>query len=235
MIDQDWKYLYNYDESTQQDFRANLVYTPYVSPDGDTLCMDFNRDINYHMWPEENELWTEKLLNDRFIRELKFHTMAKEHVPVLEIKHVDMAARRIFIEWYQDDFYTQAQKAGGYDKVLPNWKSQWLNRIEEMYRAGVYKFSLHPNSWVAVDGVLKPFNWFFSFEKHEPKITIRDFLIQISPGRQDKLAEVLQNRGMNLDNPYDIKTLQIVCFNSFKANYPEPLIDQAIKNHSIFA
>jgi hypothetical protein len=235
LIDLGWQYLYNWDESTQQNFRANLVYTPYVDPDGSTLCMDFNRDTNYHQWEEENVLWNEKLLNDRFIRELKFYTIAKEYCPVLAIKDVDMNARRIFLEWHQDDFFTQAQKAGGYDNVLPDWKAQWLARIEEMYQAGVYKFSLHPNSWVAKDGVLIPFNWFFSFEKHEPKITIRDLLIQISPGRQDKLMEVLKSRGMNLDTPYEIKPLQIVCFNSFKANYPESLIDQAIKNHSVFA
>jgi hypothetical protein len=228
MITDNWTFLYNLEG--QEWVRSNLVYTPYVSPDKKTLCMSFNRDVNYHRWPEENKLWTNELLTDRFSREVTFHEIArKASIPTLKIQDINVFKREIYIDWHGDDFLMQGINNGGYDKVLPNWQAQWLDRITEMKKAGIYKFSLHPNSWVAIDGVLTPYNWFFSFNKTDPKIKIRDLLIQISIDRQDKLQLMLDHYKMDLDTPYDIPTLQLICFNSFRSNYPESLIDQAIK------
>lgn len=221
-----WNYLYNWDGKYWH--RANLVYTPYVSLDKKILCMSFNRDKNYHMSSEENELWTEEILTERFEREIKFHNMAKSfYIPTLKILEVDTNRRHIFLEWFGADFYTQ-----GFDS-LPNWKEQWLQRISEMWTIGIFKYSLHPNSWVAHDGVLIPFNWFFSFHRTEPKIIIRDFLLQISPDRQEKLEEVLKIMNLSLDTPYDVVALQALALNSFRSNYPEELINQALEKHAL--
>jgi hypothetical protein len=222
----DWSYLYNWDGT--QWHRANLVYTPYISPDKNTLCMSFNRDELYHTDQEENAQWTEDMLTTRFNREISYHSIAKSfYIPTLQIKDVDIPKRHIFLEWHGADFHTQ-----GFD-VLPDWKEQWLLRLKEMWTIGIFKYSLHPNSWVAHDGVLIPFNWFFSFSRTEPKITIRDFLIQISSDRQDKLKQILQAMNMNLDTPYDVVSLQALALNSFRSNYPEDLINQALKNHAL--
>lgn len=220
-----WDYLYNWDGKYWH--RANLVYTPYISPDKKTLCMSFNRDKNYHTDLEENKLWTEKLLNDRFSREIKFHSMAKAAgIPALNIIDVDLGSRQISFDWHGADFHTQ-----GFDS-LPNWQEQWLQRINEMWDAGIYKFSLHPNSWLAHEGTLIPFNWFFCFEKNE-SIVIRDFLIQISSDRQEKMEDILKALNLDLDKSYNPCKLQILAFLSFKYNYPNELIEQVIKNHAI--
>ena len=232
MITHEWNYHYNLEG--KEWIRQNLVYTPYISPDKKTMCMSFNRDPHYHVWPEENALWTNELLTDRFAREVTFHEIArKASIPTLKIQDINVFKREIYIEWHGDDFLMQGLNNGGYDKVLPNWQAQWLDRITEMWQAGIYKFSLHPNSWVAVDGVLTPYNWFFSFKKDEPKIKIRDLLIQISIERQDKLQLMLNHYNMDLDTPYDIRTVQLICFNSFRSNYPDSLIDQALKNQLV--
>jgi len=47
-----WNYYYNWE--VDQNVRANLVYTALVSPDNKTFCMDFNRQLGYHCFPE----WT---------------------------------------------------------------------------------------------------------------------------------------------------------------------------------
>jgi hypothetical protein len=233
LIAEGWKFHYNLEGD--EEVRCNLVYTPYVSPDGKSMIMSFNRDERYHQWGAENEQWTEEMLTDRFNRELKFHKLAKDAgMTVLAIKNIDESKRHIEIEWH-GDFLMQGIEGGGYDRVLPNWKSQWLDRIAEMWAAGIYKLSMHPNSWVVIDGKLVPFNWFFSFTKDEPPAKIRKFLVQISTGRLEKLELVLATLGRNLDTEYDTKTLQEICFHSFRANYPAPLIDQALKNHSILA
>jgi hypothetical protein len=99
-----------------------------------------------------------------------------------------------------------------------------------MWSQDIIKFSLHPNSWVAKDGVLIPFNWFFCYDKAEPNITIRNVLKQISYERQEKLGVVLKAAGMDLDTPYNVTTLQQVAFNSFRSNYPADLIDNIIND-----
>jgi hypothetical protein len=221
----DWEYLYNWNGTHWH--RANLVYTPYISPDKKTLCMSFNRDLNYHSDPEENELWTDSLLQERFARELNFYFMAKKAgIPTLYLQSFNALSRHIFFHWTGADFYTQ-----GFD-VLPNWQGQWLQRINEMWSAGIYKFSLHPNSWVVREGTLVPFNWFFCFGKDE-SVVIKDYLIQISNERQEKMEEFLKSLNLDLYKPYDPLQLQTLAFLSFKSNYPNELIEQVIKNHDI--
>jgi hypothetical protein len=210
-----WKYYYNI-ENTEL-IRANLVYTPLVSPDEKTFCMSFNRDIKYH-WTD-NEPWTDDLLEDRFRKELKFHKLASTAMPTLDIIDVDETNRKIFFKWYGDDFYMLGVRNGGYDNVLPDWQEQWVDLIKKMQNIGIYKISLHPNSWAVNNGVLIPFNWFFCFEENDPPVTVRSHLMQISPGRQEKLA------GVELDKFYNAKELQYIAFHSFRSNYPSDLID----------
>jgi hypothetical protein len=217
-----WNYYYNL-EGTEE-VRANLVYTPYVSPDKKTFCMSFNRDRNYHQNQHENSQWTEELLNDRFEREIRFHKLASTIMPTLNILDIDETSRRIYLEWFGDDFYMQGLMSGGYDNVLPDWQDQWCDLIKKMWGTNIYKLSLHPNSWVAHDGVLIPFNWFFCFDQTDLPVTARSLLIQISSGRQEKLGD------LDVDKPYTPKEAQYIAFNSFRTNYPPTLIDTIIKS-----
>lgn len=222
----DWNLYYNKDSQGQ--FRANLVYTPYVSPDGKIFCMSFNRDPAYHTDEKENKLWTEEHLQDRFDKELRFHKLASTVVPTLSIIEVDYTNRQIFIEWTGLDFYMLGLESA-YENILPDWQEQWLNTINKLRSINVSKFSLHPNSWVVKDNVLIPFNWFFCYNRTDGNITIRELLRQISNTRQDKLVHVLEKLGMTLDTPYTAKQLESVCFNSFRSNYPDNLINKALE------
>ena len=225
----DWNYYYNLEG--QEQVRANLVYTPRVSPDGKTFCMSFNRDPSYHTDHAENTCWTDDLLQDRFEREVAFQELAEGKCPTLHLLDIDLDQRQIFLEWLGDDFYMQGLKAGGYDNVIPDWKEQWKLRIQEMWKLGIRKMSLHPNSWVARHGVLVPFNWFFSYSDQE-FITIRDILIQVSEHRQETLMSVLENYDLDLDTNYSVDMLQVITFNSFRSNYPEDLINDIIRLHA---
>ena len=222
----DWQFYYNL-EGTEQ-VRANLVYTPYVSADNKTFCMSFNRDPGYH--PPSND-WTEQDLEDRFMKEVLFHERAESVMPTLQLLDIDMSNRKIFLEWHGDDFYMQSLKAGGYDNVLPDWQEQWRTRIKQMWSSNIVKISLHPNSWVAHEGTLIPFNWFYSYDMDENAV-IRDMLKQISPARQAKMQAELDKVGLELDTPYPIKELQVIAFNSFRTNYPADLIDKIIQEHT---
>lgn len=224
MIDlSDWKYYYNLEGTNP--VRANLVYTPLVSPDNKTFCMSFNRDTRYHVYEEENKLWTDDMLTERFERELKYHSIMSKVMPTLKIKEVDYTSRKIFLEWFGDDFYMQSISKTGFDNVLPDWKEQWIDRIKTMRDNNIVKISLHPNSWVAHDNILYPFNWFFCLDSSEQPVTVRQYLCQISSNRQEKLA------GLDLDRLFTPKELQYIAFNSFRSNYPAELIDKIVREY----
>lgn len=192
--------------------------------------MDFNRDTLYHTDAVENAKWTDEDLQERFERELRFRNRASMVMPVVNVIDVDYYKRRIFLEWPGDDFYMLAYKAGGYEKVLPNWQEQWTDLIKKMWSVNLLKISLHPNSWIVREERLVPFNWFYSYDVHET-VTIRSMLKQISEGRQEKMFPLLEQHGLELDKPYPIKNLQPIAFNSFRANYPAELIDNIVKEY----
>lgn len=221
-----WDYYYNLEGIEQ--VRANLVYTPYVSADKRTFCMSFNRDAEYHCHQEENAQWSDELLTERFNRELEFYFRAGKTMPTLKIIDLDVKQRKIYLEWFGDDFYMQGYMNGGFNRVLPDWQEQWLTRLQQMWSAGIVKMSLHPNSWVARDGVLVPFNWFFSYQDNET-VAIRDVMRQISTARQEKLGQVLSAAAMDFDTAYPVGQLQRITFDSFRSNYPAELIDRALQ------
>ena len=99
--------------------------------------------------------------------------------------------------------------------------------IKKMWEAGIYKLSLHPNSWVAHNGVLIPINWFFCYNKEDPAVTIRSLLVQISSNRQEKLGNV------DLDKEYTPQEAQYLAFSSFRSNYPDELINTILKDYGI--
>jgi hypothetical protein len=221
-----WNYYYN--EEPGDRYRANLVYTAYVSPDNKTFCMRFIRDINYHTDPIENTQWTDELLEERFRRELKFYDIAKHSMPVTNIIDVDEASRSIYLDWPGDDFYMMGYKSS-YENVLPNWREQVKQRYSEMWSLGILKFSMHPNSWLVFsDGILRPFNWFFTFSIDEPKKSIGEYLIQISDSRQEKLFPLLEKFQIDIDKKYNLWDLQNICFESFRHNYPSDLVDEIL-------
>lgn len=222
-----WNFYYN--QEPDGICRANLVYTPYVSPDNKTFCMKFHRNPEYHNVQLENEQWSEDLLDERFQREVDMYRLAKTTVAVADVIDIDESQREIYIKWPGDDFYMMGY-GRSYDDVLPDWREQVKQRYREMWSSGILKFSMHPNSWLVYDdGILRPFNWFFSFERNEADRSIHDYLIQLSDSRQEKLAPILQETGVDIKRKYDLWFLQNICFESFRHNYPSDLVDQLLE------
>ena len=222
-------WTYHYD--VQQDgrpMRANLVYTAYINPERNQLCMEFIRQPDYHNNDIENERWTDDMLEERFRREIKYQVKAKaNNIPTLDIIDIDYANRRIFIEWYDTDFYTLGQRANGYDNVLPGWEDQWLNIMTQLWANDMYKISLHPNSFAIKNNTLVAFNWFFTYNKEEPAMSLKELSAQISTERMDKLQPVMDMYNVTVDTLIPVTTLQAIALTVFKTNYPHDLMDTA--------
>jgi hypothetical protein len=222
-----WDLYWNVENT--ESFRANLVYSAYRSPDKKHFCQWFIRDTRYHSNLEENALWTEDLLEDRFQKELKYHAIATTVMPTLDMVDVDVARRKIIYAWPGDDFLMQSYYRGSREAVLPDWQNQWVELNEKMWSANITKLSLHPNSWTVRDGELVPFNWFYCYDTDTGIDSFSDMNIQISAGRKEDLYPILEKFGIEWNTKYSVKQLQIVAFNSFRKNYPDELIERILK------
>jgi hypothetical protein len=221
-----WNYYYNFEKG--QNIRANLVYTPLVSPDKKNFCLWFARDPKYHFDEKINQLWTNDLLEDRFRKELKYHKIASKYVPTLKIIDVDEKSKKIIIEWPGDDFYSQSLNLSPSD-VLPDWKYQMKNILGKLWKNNIVKLSLHPNSWTIYKEELVPFNWFFCYDIDTGKDRLDNLLIQISETRLEKIYSIFKHLGYDLSNEYCAIDLQKISLHSFKSNYDTDLIDDLIK------
>lgn len=217
-----WTLYYN--KNQDGPVRANLVYTPYVSPDRKTFCMSFNRNKDYHCFEEENSQWSDDDLQDRFEKEIKFYNKVHGYIPTLKWYDIDYRSREIFMEWTGKDFFMLGYDIG-YDSILPDWKEQWKQIIIKLRDKNISKFSLHPNSFVVRDSELVPFNWFFCYDRHDPTVTVKSVLKQISTTRLDKLMPLLSSMNIDLEKSYNAQDLENLCLMSFLSNYPKDVID----------
>jgi hypothetical protein len=226
MINTDnWDYYYNYENG--QTIRANLVYTPLVSPDRTKFCMWFKRDVNYHFDQKINSLWTEDILDDRFQKELKYHNIASRYVPTLEILEINYSSKKIIIEWFDNDFHTSCQNKSR-EEIFPNWEYQMINMMKKLWKNNVVKLSLHPNSWIVKDEYLVPFNWFFCYDKSTDSDSLDNLIIQISETRLEKVYDIFKSLGFDPNLKYSATELQTLALHSFKSNYNEDIINRLL-------
>lgn len=221
-----WSLYWNLEGS--QLVRANLVYSAYVSPDRKSFCQWFARDPMYHPHDSENQRWTEELLEDRFRKELKYHTRATRFMPTLPVLDVDEKERKIVFNWPGDDFLMQSINAGSREAVIADWKDQWLDLILKMQTANITKLSLHPNSWTVIKGRLIPFNWFFCYDTDTGRDSFSNLMIQISSGRMEKLEHILEKLNIDKDQMYSAARLQTAALESFRSNYDDMFIDRVL-------
>jgi hypothetical protein len=86
---------------------------------------------------------------------------------------------------------------------------------------------MHPSSYFVVDGKLKSINYFFTYRENEGPISIADHASHIYSTRQDIMRRQIEQMGLSWDKPESLKTLQMLCFESFRTNYPTDFIEKA--------
>lgn len=222
-------YYYNY-IPIHGKVRNNLIYTSLISTDKKTFCQWYHNDTEYHMGM--NEIVHPSLMEEKWQREVEFLNLMKTNFPhhVPEILDIDFKNKKIFLEIDGVDFWQRHYDNNcTYDEVLPDWREQHL----EIYRAhnslGIYKISLHPSSYFVVNNKLKSINYFFCHRQEEPKSNLQNFRSHISYERQKKLEPIMSKLGVWWDSLITWKQLQIIALESFKSNYPEDFIEEAIK------
>lgn len=222
----DYEYYYN-NVPGKGLCRNNLVYTSLINSTKTEFVQWFHNDTEYHRG--HNEVMDLNLMEQKWQREvdmlLMMHQNFPEHIP--NILELDYDNKKIIYGIDGVDFWEQSHTVG-MDAVLPNWREQMLEILKAHKTLGLYKYSLHPSSYFVVEGKLKSVNYFFCYHKSEPFITVQDHFSHISQDRRMFLLPKMKELHIDLNTPTDFTSLQILCLESFRNNYPKDFIDAAI-------
>lgn len=222
------RYNYYYNNVPGQGLcRNNLVYTSLINQNKTEFVQWFYNDTEYHRG--QNEVMDPHLMEQKWQREvdmlLMMHHNFPEHIP--DILELDYDNKKIIYGIDGVDFWEQSHTVG-MDAVLPNWREQMLEILQAHKTLGLYKYSLHPSSYFVVEGKLKSVNYFFCYHKSEPFITVQDHLSHISHERRQYLLPKMKEMHIDMNIPTDFASLQVLCLESFRNNYPKDFIDAAI-------
>lgn len=208
--------------------RNNLIYTSLISQDKKTFVKWYHNDSEYHKG--KNEIVDPEKMEEKWHREMHFlHNMA-HHNPdmVPEILEVNVPERKIYLRVDGLDFWNRANcTTSNYDSVLPDWQDQMLSIIKAHKDRGWHKYSMHPSSYFLVDGKLKSINYFFTYHKDETNISIKDVESHIHSNRQAEMRKHLETLGIEWDKPQPWSTMDQLCWESFRTNYPADFIERA--------
>lgn len=210
--------------------RNNLIYTSLISDDKKTFVQWYYNDSVYHAG--QNEVIDPDKMNEKWDREICYlYQMSKEypeHVP--KIKEIDLINKKIYLEIDGIDFWNRANcSTDNYDSVLPDWQEQMLEILNAHKALGLHKYSMHPSSYFIVDGKLKSFNYFFTYNASDPWVSVKDVQSHIHSNRQVEMRKHLESLGIEWDTPQPWTLMDKLCWNSFRTNYPEDFIEKALR------
>jgi hypothetical protein len=227
-------YQYYYNQSPgKEPWRNNLIYTSLISEDQKVFCQWYHNDSEYHKG--KNQVVNPDLMEEKWLREVNYITQMRNSYPDLvpKIIKIDLDAQKIFLEIDGPDFWQRSLDANcSFDQILPDWQDQMLEIIRAHHKLGMYKYSMHPSSYFVVDGKLKSINYFFTYNKNEPMISIKDVESHIYSTRQDELRKFTDKMGISWDSPQSYSLLEQLCWDSFRTHYPADFIEKA-KNECI--
>ena len=208
--------------------RNNLIYTSLADTNLTTFVQWYYNDGEYHKG--QNQVIDPSLMQEKFDREVKYLSLMQSSYPDLVPNFsIDFNERKIYLEIDGKDFWNRAGcMTENYDSVLPDWQDQMIEIIEAHKSLGLHKYSMHPSSYFIVDGRLKSMNYFFTYHKNEPLVSIADVESHIYSTRQDEMRKHLQTLGIewNMLQPWNV--MDKLCWNSFRTNYPADFIERVL-------
>jgi hypothetical protein len=222
----DYEYYYN-NVPGEGPSRNNLIYTSLISRDKKTFVQWYHNDTGYHAG--KNQVVDPEKMDEKWHREMHYlHNMA-HHYPDLvpEILEVNVPERKIYLRIDGSDFWNKADcNQTNYDSVLPDWQDQMVNIIKAHKQHGWHKYSMHPSSYFLIDGQLKSINYFFTYHKDEPNVSIAEVESHIHTNRQSEMRKHLESLGIDWNTPQPWSVMDQLCWSSFSTNYPADFIER---------
>ena len=206
--------------------RNNLIYTSLVSEDKKVFVQWYYNDGVYHAG--QNEVVDPEKMEEKWQREIKYLKLMKGAYPELvpDILDIDYNNKKIYLGIDGLDFWNRANcTTENYESVLPNWQDQMIEIVKAHKSLGLHKYSMHPSSYFVVNGRLKSINYFFTYHRNEPNVSIQEVESHIHSNRQAEMRKHLESLGIEWNTPQPWEVMDKLCWESFRTNYPAEFIN----------
>lgn len=207
--------------------RNNLIYTSLISDDKKVFVQWYHNDTEYHKG--KNQVVDPEKMEEKWQRELKYVQKMRGAYPDLvpKILDIDYKHRKIYLEIDGPDLWQRSMDINGtFYEVLNDWDTQMFDIIKAHKSLGLHKYSMHPSSYFIVNGKLKSINYFFTYHKLEPNISISEVESHIYTTRQDIMKGHIESLGIEWDQPQSWEMFDMLCWESFRTNYPSQFVDR---------
>jgi len=206
--------------------RNNLIYTSLISEDNRTFVQWYHNDSEYHRG--QNEIVDPAKMDEKWNREICYlHQMGTYYPDLVPEFDINILERKIYLKVDGPDFWNRANcSIENYDSVVPDWQDQMLEIIKAHKELGWHKYSMHPSSYFVVDGKLKSINYFFTYSNSDPCISIKEVESHIHSNRQEEMRKHLDKLGIEWNKPQPWATMDQLCWESFRPNYPSDFIER---------
>jgi hypothetical protein len=198
-----------------------------MSEDNTVFVQWYHNDTEYHK--DKNQVIDPAKMEEKWLREVNYLTQMRNSYPNLipKILEIDLEHKKIYLEVEGPDFWEQAGcLTENFEKVLPDWRDQMIEIIQAHKNLGLHKYSMHPSSYFVVNGKLKSINYFFTYRKIDPIISIAEVESHIYITRQDEMRKHLERLGIEWDKPQPWDVMDELCWASFSNNYPKEFIER---------
>jgi len=199
-----------------------------MSADKKTFVQWYHNDTDYHKGM--NEVIDPALMDEKWLREVNYLTQMRNAYPDLvpTITNIDIANKKIHLQVEGPDLWQRSLDLScSFNEILPDWQEQMLAIIQAHKNLGIYKYSLHPNSYFIVNGKLKSINYFFCYRDSDGPITVNSFISHISHNRRIELKKHSEAMGIDWDTPTSLQQIQQLAFESFSKDYPDNFMARA--------
>lgn len=139
-----WRYFYKIDQYDRTYCPANIIYSPYISPDDSTYCMSWDHEDPYQ-FSTYRTAYTKDTVDFFYKREREFLEMFKDKPWAPEILEIDDAQKKIFYKWGKSCNHLIYSGEQDLNELCPTWKEQLSAIITDVYDAGYYKMSMYPH------------------------------------------------------------------------------------------
>ena len=199
-----WRPFYKINPEDNNLIETNLLYTPLVSPSGNTFCMNFDQESKYQNeelahWLPERPFYTKELVKFFFEREVKYLSVFKDKPWAPRNIDIDLEEQKIFFSWAGVTCNQTIYGGGNLDDDCPDWEDQMFVIIKDIVDSGYYKPSLYPHCYYVDEGVLRKFDFYGCIEKDNPYIKLDDIRGMIGETSGPRFEAAITNGFLNIE------------------------------------
>lgn len=198
-----WKPFYKINPENDTLIETNLIYTPLVSPSGNTFCMSFDHTSSYQheelaSWLPERPHYTKEMVKFFFEREVKYLTVFKDRSWAPRNISIDTEEQKIYFSWAGETCNQIIYGGGDINEACPDWQDQMFAIIKDIVDAGYYKTSLYPHCYFVDGGVLRTFDFYGCVESNYPYIKFDDIRGMIGETSAPRFVEAGEGELLNI-------------------------------------